>query len=96
MKGKKDWNAAATEAFEEAGVEGHIGKKSIGDYTYDKCKESGTMTPCKVIVYPFEVIAILGDWPEKRERRRKWFPAKTAAERVDDEGLKAVIEAALT
>ena len=51
MKGKKDWDAAATEAFEEAGIEGTIGHKSIGTYHYVKRKLSGDLD-CKVIVYP--------------------------------------------
>jgi 8-oxo-dGTP pyrophosphatase MutT (NUDIX family) len=95
MKGKKDWNAAAMEAFEEAGVEGRIGKKSLGSYSYDKRTKSGITMPCEVIVYPLDVVAILGDWPEKQERRRKWFPAEEAAKHVDEEGLKAIIEATL-
>lgn len=95
MKGKKDWNAAAIEAFEEAGVEGKVGKKSIGTYRYDKRKKSGALVPTEVIVYPLDVKLILGDWPEKNERRRKWLPASEAAELVNEEGLKAIIEATL-
>jgi 8-oxo-dGTP pyrophosphatase MutT (NUDIX family) len=96
VKGKKDWSAAALEAFEEAGVEGHVGKKSIGSYVYDKRKKSGATVVCEVVVYPLEVNVILGDWPEKKERRRHWFPVKEAVGLVTEEGLRAVIEAALT
>ena len=95
MKGKKDWNAAAREALEEAGVEGKVGKKSIGRYVYDKRQKSGKLVKTEVTVYPLVVEIILGDWPEKSERRRQWFSAQEAAELVTDEGLKAIIEATL-
>jgi 8-oxo-dGTP pyrophosphatase MutT (NUDIX family) len=95
MKGKKDWNAAAREAFEEAGVEGKVGKKSIGRYVYNKRLPSGKLMPTEVTVYPMDVIIILGQWPEKPERRRKWMSAAEAAELVEEESLKAIIEATL-
>jgi len=95
MKGKKDWNAAATEGFEEAGLKGEVGQKSIGIYHYVKRKKSGDLD-CEVTVYPFEITKMLEDWPEKGERRRKWFDAARAAELVEEEGLKAIIGAAFT
>ena len=94
MKGKKDWNAAAREAFEEAGVEGKMGKKSIGIYHYVKRKLSGDLD-CKVIVYPLEVKNELKVWPEKAERKRRWFSAEAAAAVVTDDGLDAIIIATL-
>lgn len=95
MTGKKDWNAAATEGFEEAGIKGDVSHKSIGVYHYVKRKKSGDLD-CEVTVYPLEVEKLLKDWPEKGERRRKWFDAARAAELVDEEGLKAIIGAAFT
>ena len=95
MRGKKDWHAAALEAFEEAGVEGKIGKKSIGRYVYDKRLASGKSAPTEVTVYPLSVNVILGQWPEKPERRRKWMNAAEAAEQVMEDGLKAIIQATL-
>ena len=95
MRGKKDWNSAAREAFEEAGVEGKIGKKSIGRFVYDKRLASGKLAPTEVTVYPLSVNVILGQWPEKSERRRKWMTAAEAAEQVMEDGLKAIIQATL-
>ena len=94
MKGKRDWNAAAKEAFEEAGIEGHVGGKSIGTYHYVKRKNSGNLD-CEVTVYLLQVTRRMSEWPEKDQRRRKWFTAKEAATRVDEEGLKAIIAATL-
>ena len=94
MKGKKDWDAAATEAFEEAGIEGTIGRKSIGTYHYVKRKLSGDLD-CTVIVYPLEVKNELKIWPEKAERKRRLFSAEAAAAVVTDDGLDAIIIATL-
>jgi 8-oxo-dGTP pyrophosphatase MutT (NUDIX family) len=93
MKGKKDWNAAAIEAFEEAGIKGEIGHKTIGFYHYVKRLRVRDLD-CEVVVYPLEVRKLLDKWPEKRERQRKWFDAAKAATLVDEDGLKAIIEAA--
>ena len=94
MDGMKDWDAAATEAFEEAGVEGEVGKKSIGTYHYVKRKKSGDLD-VEVTVYPFEVKTELRIWPEKAERKRRWFSAEAAAAVVTDDGLDAIIMATL-
>jgi 8-oxo-dGTP pyrophosphatase MutT (NUDIX family) len=96
MKGKEDHQAAAQEAFEEAGIEGHINEKSIGAYNYQKKKKSGNLVDCVVMVYPLEVSKLLRNWPEKSERKRQWFESKLAMGLVKEEGLKAVIEASLT
>jgi 8-oxo-dGTP pyrophosphatase MutT (NUDIX family) len=96
MDGKADHLAAAQEAFEEAGLEGHINEKSIGAYAYLKKKKSGLSVDCVVMVYPLEVTKLLRNWPEKAQRQRKWFSSKIAASLVNEEGLKSVIEASLT
>ena len=95
MKGKKDWNAAATEAYEEAGIKGDVSHKSIGVFRYLKRRDAGGFE-CEVAVYPFEVTKLLDEWPEQDERRRKWFEAARAAELVAEEGLKAIIQAVFT
>ena len=94
MKGKKDWNAAAREAFEEAGVEGKMGKKSIGVYHYVK-RDGLRSFDVEVTVYPLEVKSELRIWPEKAERKRRWFSAEAAAAVVTDDGLDAIIIATL-
>jgi 8-oxo-dGTP pyrophosphatase MutT (NUDIX family) len=85
-----DFNAAKTEAYEEAGVLGRMTRKSVGTYTYDKIEVDGTRR-VSVTVYALEVGEILKKWPEKRERRREWFSVSDAAQRVDEEGLKKII-----
>ena len=96
MDGKADHHAAAQEAYEEAGIEGQISDKSIGAFNYQKRKKSGEVVDCVVMVFAMEVYRLLHVWPEKHERRRQWFSAREAIEALTDEGLKAIIEAALT
>jgi len=96
MDGLADHQAAEREAFEEAGVEGKMGKIPIGFFAYDKRKKSGRLQPCDVTVYTLNVSKLCRDWPEKSERKRRWFSAEQAASLVTDEGLSAVILATLT
>lgn len=91
----KDYSAAAREAFEEAGIEGEMSHKSIGSFFYDKRKKYGRSQSINVTVYAMEVNRLLDEWPEKNQRTRRWFAAAEAAELVQEEGLKAVIEAIL-
>ena len=91
MKGLKDYNAAKREAFEEAGIKGRIGKKSIGKFDYDKHNADGSFQTIRVKVYPLEVKETLRTWPEKKERTRAWFSMPEGSALVADEGLKTVL-----
>ena len=88
----KDFEAAAREAKEEAGVEGRITTRAIGQYRYVK-RESGHERPIKVAVYLLAVKRQSKRWPEKRERLRVWFSAAEAAARVDEPELSRLIHA---
>ncbi len=90
-----DFNAARREAFEEAGIEGKMGRQSIGSFVYDKRKKSGKVVTVEVTVYAMEVTRLLDEWPEKGQRKRRWFPVAEAAKLVQEIGLQAIIEAAL-
>jgi 8-oxo-dGTP pyrophosphatase MutT (NUDIX family) len=91
MVGLKDYNAAKQEAYEEAGIGGRIGTKSIGHYDYMKRTKSGVEKHCRVEIYPLKVFNLKRNWPEKTERTRSWFSVEAAAEKVAEAGLKAVI-----
>ncbi|TVR99744.1 MAG: NUDIX domain-containing protein [Rhodospirillales bacterium] len=64
-------DSAAKEAWEEAGVTGIVGRRSIGRYRYGKSGRHGLM-PCVVEVYPLRVTRVSPAWPEQRQRRRAW------------------------
>jgi 8-oxo-dGTP pyrophosphatase MutT (NUDIX family) len=91
LPGLKDFTAARREAFEEAGVEGRIRTRPIGRYDYDKRLPDGDVQPCRVTVFALEVAKEKKSWPEKHERKRKWFVTKVAAKKVDEPGLKAIV-----
>lgn len=90
MKGRKDYQAAAQEALEEAGVAGKIRKHPVGAFTYQK-RLTDRVEPCRVMVYILDVEKQMPAWREKDERRRKWFPQREAAEHVSEPGLATMI-----
>ena len=86
----KDHDAAAGEAWEEAGVRGRAVPKSIGSFTYDK-RRKDKVQPLRVLVYLLEVTEEAEAWPEATQRDRGWFPAARAAELVAEPDLKSLL-----
>lgn len=84
--------AAAREAWEEAGVEGKVTAEALGCYGYDKILRSRIALPCSVGVYPLRVQNLKGNFPERNQRRRKWFFAEEAARLVAEVELAALLE----
>jgi 8-oxo-dGTP pyrophosphatase MutT (NUDIX family) len=93
MKGKKPHEAAAQEAWEEAGVLGRVAKKSLGHYDYDKAAADRlSSVRCRVEVFPLKVEAIDSAWPEYGQRRRRWFGPHEAATLVLEKELSDILE----
>lgn len=84
--------AAAQEALEEAGVEGKTGTECLGIYSYVKDYDHADDLPCVVALFPLKVKRILQDYPEKSERRRKWFSQQKAAQMVSEPELREIIK----
>ena len=82
--------AAAQEAWEEAGVSGQVSHRPLGIYTYDKVVKLGQTLPCAVAVYPLRVDRLAADFPERSERRRKWFADAKAARKVAEAELREI------
>jgi 8-oxo-dGTP pyrophosphatase MutT (NUDIX family) len=82
--------AAAQEAWEEAGVSGQVSDQPLGIYTYDKIVKLGQALPCAVTVYALRVVRLAATFPERKERRRKWFAAAKAARKVAEPELRAM------
>jgi len=93
IKGLKPAKSAAREAYEEAGVRGAVGSKSIGSYTYDKWLEEGVSVPCEVSVFPLHVERQHKTWPEAHERETRWAGPEEALDLLDDAGLRDVVAA---
>jgi len=82
--------AAATEAWEEAGVTGTAIDHCLGAYSYVK-PLSRNPTPVIVMVYPIEVDTVANKWPEKKQRKRKWVSPKKAAKKLTEPELSRIV-----
>src|SRR5262249_55611023 len=92
IKGLKPPDAAAREAYEEAGIRGIVSKKPIGTYLYEKAHRTpGRTTSCRVTVFPLLVRRQRREWPEYGQRKTKWVSLQKAASLVAEKGLRALI-----
>lgn len=92
MRNRKDHDAAAIEAYEEAGVVGKVDKKSLGTFDYIKVMPKGRDdVKCRVAVYVLNVEKLLPKWPESKQRTRDFCSPVEAAGRVDEPELKEII-----
>jgi 8-oxo-dGTP pyrophosphatase MutT (NUDIX family) len=91
IKGLKAHRAAEQEAFEEAGLVGVTASRPIGKFHYDKLKTDQTIADVEVMVFPMQVTAQVNDWPERRQRERRWLDPVSASQMADDAGLRALI-----
>lgn len=92
MANRTPAEAAAQEAWEEAGVEGKVGETSIGLYTYTKVMAKSDDLPCAVVIFPLRVRDLKNKFPEANERSRRWFSPKKAAKAVWEPELAALLE----
>ncbi|MBF9031578.1 NUDIX domain-containing protein [Rhodobacterales bacterium HKCCE3408] len=91
MDGMTPADAAAREAWEEGGVRGHVFDACIGIYSYTKVMQGEPDLPVVVAVFPLEVSRLVDEYPEAGLRKRKWFPPKKAAARVQELELKQLL-----
>jgi 8-oxo-dGTP pyrophosphatase MutT (NUDIX family) len=85
--------SAAQEAWEEAGVTGAVALVALGRYGYDKVLTPDMSLPCAVSVFSLRVAALARKFPERNQRRRKWFTAEKAARKVAEPDLRALLQA---
>jgi 8-oxo-dGTP pyrophosphatase MutT (NUDIX family) len=82
-------HSALQEAFEEAGLHGHIVGDPLGTYRYEKWNAELAVT-----VYLMEVEQADDSWLESGTRQRAWLPAVEAMNRLDRERLRSMLRAA--
>jgi 8-oxo-dGTP pyrophosphatase MutT (NUDIX family) len=82
--------AALLEAWEEAGLVGTLHTEPIGSYLYEKYGRTYHVT-----VFLMRVTEMAADWPERELRKREWLDPEMALERVDEAGLREIVEQAL-
>lgn len=83
--------AAATEAWEEAGLRGRAYDAVLGLYSYSKWLDEDLSIPCIVVVFGLEVSHEDTVFPEAGLRKTKWMSRKKAAQRVDEPELKQIL-----
>lgn len=86
----KDFEAAAREARQEAGVTGKISSEPIGTYRYRKLEPGMTRT-MDVDVFLLKVKKEKKSWSEQHQRQRAWFAIEVASRRVREPKLRALI-----
>lgn len=91
MAGKTLAEAAAREAFEEAGVTGTVDPRPIGWVRHVKQRLATGDLEVNIVVHPLWVDRQFPKWPELGQRKRKWFSPKDAAKRVDSADLRELI-----
>lgn len=91
MLGKSLAQAAAIEAYEEAGVVGRVSEDPAG--TFEHLKVHWLMGPIRylVVVHLLAVDRVLAEWPEQAERRRRWASPREAAKLVSSEELSTIL-----
>jgi 8-oxo-dGTP pyrophosphatase MutT (NUDIX family) len=91
VQGKTLAEAAALEAWEEAGVRGQLHPEPVGAFTYTKLKKSGLPVQCRPQVFRIDVETLADDYPEASKRQREWFDLPEAIEAVHNPELKDLL-----
>lgn len=91
MDGKTPPEAAAEEAWEEAGVRGEVSPKSVGVFHFDKLRKSGKTRRLEAQVFPLAVVEEAASWPEADRRQRRWLDQAEAAAAVPHAELSALL-----
>ena len=82
--------AAAQEAFEEAGVIGNPALNEIGHYHVAKIRPPLIWT-VQVALYPMLVTEVLEEWKELKQRERRLVTIDEAAELIIEQDIIALI-----
>ena len=90
IRGLAPHEVAAREALEEAGLVGHVGKRCIGTFKFDRIR-NGRNTTCLVDVYALKVERQMQAWTEMHERSVLRCNVKTALSLVSVPNLATII-----
>jgi 8-oxo-dGTP pyrophosphatase MutT (NUDIX family) len=90
IRGLAPHEVAAREALEEAGLVGHVGKRCIGTFKFERIR-NGRNTTCMVDVYALRVEKQMQAWTEMHERSVRRCNVKTALSLVSVPNLATII-----
>ena len=92
IKGLEPFDAAAREAYEEAGIRGVVSEKAFGTYLYKKRdRDRDRRVSFEVTVFPLRVKRQRRKWPERHERKTRWVSLQKAVSLVAEKELRALI-----
>jgi 8-oxo-dGTP pyrophosphatase MutT (NUDIX family) len=83
--------AAAREALEEAGVTGEPEPQPLGSFRTMKIRPPFAW-PIEVAIYSMRIDEVLDDWPEGRQRRRRFVTLAEAGRLLNDPAMLAIAE----
>ncbi|MDH2329110.1 NUDIX hydrolase [Cereibacter sp. SYSU M97828] len=92
MPGKTLAQAAAEEAWEEAGIRGVVEDQAVGSYRYIK-RRGGKEIAIDVTVFPLEVAEEHDAFREQGQREKCWLSPIAAAEIAANDTLAALLAA---
>ncbi|WP_419198232.1 NUDIX domain-containing protein [Novosphingobium resinovorum] len=93
MPGLPPHEAAAREAYEEAGVVGVVSEAAIGRYHARKIDDRGRSRRLEITLYSLAFERQAETWPEKGERQVQWFsPSEAAAIVIEPALAKLIVE----
>lgn len=81
--------AAAREAMEEAGVIGRPEPVPVGSFRTVKIRAPFAW-PIEVTIYPLRIDTVLDDWPEARQRDRRFVTLAEAGRLLTDPAMLAI------
>lgn len=88
MEGRSLAEAAAVEAWEEAGVVGEVEQAPLGEYRYDK---GGAVGEVMVSVFALRVERMENKYRETGQRERRWMTRSEATQAIEQKALSAMI-----
>lgn len=83
--------AAAIEAFEEAGVRGVVEGEELGRFEHEKSQPVAEPMLCEIALFALKVEEELEDWPEREQRSRRWFTPDQAVDAVPSQQLGGLL-----
>ncbi len=90
VEGLPPADCAALAAIEEAGVVGDLVKAPLGSFRFSK-KRKGRTLACTATLFALNVTHCLPHWPQKQERKTRWFSAGDAIAAVDVPELRRLL-----
>lgn len=91
MKGRSLVEAAAQEAWEEAGARGRVMPAEVARIAAEKRTRDGLDLPCELVIFVMRDTVLDETYPEAGRRKRQWLPLDKAARKAQSPELRDLI-----